>query len=32
MGMMKFRTLDNMLDAMQHRGMGWGVNDDILCI
>ena len=30
-GMMTFRALDNMLDAMQHHGLGWGGDDDVPC-
>ena len=30
-GMMKFRALDNMLDAMQHHGLWWGGDDDVPC-
>ena len=32
-GMMTFCALDNMLDATQHDGVGWGGgrDDDILC-
>ena len=29
--MMTFRALDNMLDAMQHHGLGWGGDDDVPC-
>ena len=29
-GMMTFRALDNMLDAMRH-GLGWGGDDDVPC-
>ena len=30
-GMMTFRALDNMLDALQHHGLGWGGDDDLPC-
>ena len=32
-GMMTFCALDNMSDATQHHGLGWGGwgDDDILC-
>ena len=28
---MTFRALDNMLDATQHHGLGWGEEDDVPC-
>ena len=28
-GMMMFHALDNMLDATQHHGLGWGGDDDV---
>ena len=30
-GMMTFCALDNMSDATQHDGLGWGGDDDVLC-
>ena len=30
-GMMTFRALDNMLDAMQHHGLRCGGDDDVPC-
>ena len=29
--MMTFRALDNMLDATQHHGLGWGGDEDVPC-
>ncbi len=28
---MTFCAFDNMSDATQHHGLGWGGDDDILC-